>query len=107
MPGRIALVKRGTCFFSTKVNNAALAGAIGILVFNNAPGVVFTQLAAQTSIPYLLISDTLGNAFLGQLSQGDVVVHMNVVPEPSTFALIAMAMLSMFGFGMMRRRAEA
>ena len=29
------------------------------------------------------------------------------VPEPSTIALIAMALLSMFGFGMMRRRAEA
>jgi hypothetical protein len=28
-------------------------------------------------------------------------------PEPSTIALIAMALLSMFGFGMMRRRADA
>lgn len=29
------------------------------------------------------------------------------VPEPSTIALIAMALLSMFGFGAMRKRAEA
>lgn len=29
------------------------------------------------------------------------------VPEPSTVALIGMALLSMFGFGLMRRRAEA
>ena len=28
------------------------------------------------------------------------------VPEPSTFALIAMALLSLFGFGMMRRRGS-
>jgi hypothetical protein len=35
------------------------------------------------------------------------VVSINTVPEPSTIALIAMALLSMFGLGMMRRRAEA
>jgi hypothetical protein len=29
------------------------------------------------------------------------------VPEPSTLALFAMALLSMLGFGMMRRRADA
>jgi hypothetical protein len=29
------------------------------------------------------------------------------VPEPSTIALIAMALLSLFGLGLMRRRAEA
>jgi hypothetical protein len=29
------------------------------------------------------------------------------VPEPSTIALIAMALLSLFGLCMMRRRAEA
>lgn len=107
VPGRIALVRRGACFFSIKTNNAAAAGAIGILVFNNLPGIAFTQMAAPTGIPYLFISDTLGNAFLAQLSQGDVVVNMNVVPEPTSIALIAMALLSMFGFSMIRRRADA
>ena len=108
VPGNIALVRRGSCFFSIKTNNAAAAGAIGILVFNSSPGIVFTQMAGPTGIPFLLISGDLGNAFLAQLSQGeDVVVHMNVVPEPSTFALIAVVLLSMFGFGVMRRRAEA
>lgn len=31
----------------------------------------------------------------------------NDIPEPSTIALVAMAVLSLFGFGWMRRRAEA
>lgn len=34
-------------------------------------------------------------------------VATNRVPEPSTVALIAIALLSMFGFGMMRHRADA
>src|SRR5262245_34283919 len=32
--GRIALMQRGTCPFSLKVQNAANAGAVGALVFN-------------------------------------------------------------------------
>ncbi|RVX46928.1 aminopeptidase Y [Nonomuraea polychroma] len=37
--GRIALVQRGTCAFVTKIQNAAAAGATGIIVFNEGqPG---------------------------------------------------------------------
>ena len=36
--GKIALVDRGTCSFSIKVKNAQDAGAIGVLVADNAPG---------------------------------------------------------------------
>ena len=32
--GNIALVRRGTCDFVVKVNNAAAAGAIGVIIFN-------------------------------------------------------------------------
>jgi len=36
--GRIALVDRGTCAFAVKAKNAQNAGAIGVVVANNAPG---------------------------------------------------------------------
>lgn len=36
--GKIALVDRGVCTFAVKVKNAQLAGAIGVLVADNAPG---------------------------------------------------------------------
>lgn len=106
-PGNIALVKRGTCLFSDKTNNAAAAGAIGILVFNSVPGIALTQMVAPTGIPFLFLSGTLGNALFAQLALGPVEVHMTVTPEPSALALLAIALLSMFGFGMMRRRADA
>ena len=39
VPGRIALVQRGTCFFGVKVLNAQAAGASGVIIFNEGnPG---------------------------------------------------------------------
>ena len=34
VPGRIALIQRGTCFFIDKVKNAQRAGASAVLIFN-------------------------------------------------------------------------
>jgi Peptidase family M28/PA domain len=34
VPGRIALIQRGTCFFGVKVQNAQAAGASGVIIFN-------------------------------------------------------------------------
>jgi len=34
VPGRIALIQRGTCFFGEKVQNAQAAGASGVIIFN-------------------------------------------------------------------------
>jgi Zn-dependent M28 family amino/carboxypeptidase len=37
--GNIALIQRGTCTFQTKVENALLAGAVGVIIFNEGnPG---------------------------------------------------------------------
>src|SRR6266705_1477914 len=36
--GKIVVIDRGTCTFSTKIRNARDAGASGVLVVNNAPG---------------------------------------------------------------------
>src|SRR5437773_6622526 len=36
--GKLAIVNRGTCTFSTKVRNAIAAGAVGVLVINNVAG---------------------------------------------------------------------
>ncbi len=38
-PGNIALIQRGTCTFRAKVENAAAAGAVGVIIFNEGqPG---------------------------------------------------------------------
>ncbi|MHC4330967.1 MAG: M20/M25/M40 family metallo-hydrolase [Planctomycetota bacterium] len=39
-PGNIALIQRGTCYYSTKAEHAQNAGAVGVIIFNegNTPG---------------------------------------------------------------------
>lgn len=59
----IALIKRGTCNFSVKINNAAAAGALGVLIFtdNRAPGAMSIS---GTSIPAVMLNipGTTGDA---------------------------------------------
>ena len=41
MDGKIALIQRGACFFTSKVINAQNAGAIGVVIYNDhRPGTV-------------------------------------------------------------------
>lgn len=38
--GKVALIDRGTCNFDDKVKNAENAGAVGVIVANNVPGLI-------------------------------------------------------------------
>lgn len=40
LEGKIALIKRGTFSFAVKAQNAYANGAIGVIIYNNAPGIV-------------------------------------------------------------------
>jgi len=61
--GAIALIKRGTCTFSEKINTAEAAGAIGVLIFTDdrAPGAMSVS---GTNIPGVMldIPGTTGDA---------------------------------------------
>ncbi len=55
--GNIALIKRGTCNFIVKANNAVAAGASAVVIYNREPGEVsgtmgpeFTQTVVVTSV---------------------------------------------------------
>ncbi len=65
--GKIALVDRGSCNFTVKVHNAQLAGAIAVLVGNNAPGnpaaMGFTPPIPVITIPSLMINLDAANLF--------------------------------------------
>lgn len=58
--GKIALIQRGSLTFYDKTQNAAKAGAIGVIIYNNASGIVNGTLGQETAIPALGISDTDG-----------------------------------------------
>ena len=64
LTGAIALVQRGTCLFSVKVNNAQAAGAVGVIVYqldgvDDLYNVLYTP---GTAIPAALIGNTDGKS---------------------------------------------
>lgn len=64
--GKIALIDRGVCTFTTKVRNAQDAGAIGVLVVNNVAGdptaMAHDGTDPKPTIPAAMLSQGDGNA---------------------------------------------
>lgn len=82
-PGNIALIQRGTCYFSTKALNAQKADASGVIIFNEGqPGrteVIFGTLGGQgVNIPVVFTSFAVGEDLYNLDLAGDVTVHMDV-----------------------------
>jgi len=70
--GNIALMQRGKCFFATKADNAKAAGAVGIIIFNQANTDCWeiissscTWANALTSFGITLIEDNYTNCWFG------------------------------------------
>ena len=62
--GKIAVVQRGGSYYEAKARAAQEAGAIGMIVYNNQPGMVYMSITAWT-IPVAFISQADG-AYLAQ-----------------------------------------
>jgi subtilisin family serine protease len=77
----IALIQRGTLYFSDKVSNAMTAGARAAVVFNNTNGNFSGTLqTAGNWIPAIGISQADGQALLAALPASGTVVN---VPDPA------------------------
>jgi hypothetical protein len=85
--GSIALAQRGTpagfpggsCSFRIKTDNAIAAGASGILVYNNVPGVLngtLGEAGGLSAIPSFGLTQALGQSLLGQMGSGTVTMSM-------------------------------
>jgi subtilisin family serine protease len=67
--GAIAVIRRGTCTFTIKTNNAAAAGAVAVIIANNQAGVVAPSVPG-TTIPVFGVTQAEGDALrnFGQAS---------------------------------------
>jgi subtilisin family serine protease len=76
--GKIALVDRGTCTYPVKVKNCQTAGAIGVLVANNAEGwpSTMTGTDATITIPSMFTDLATGAALKGALATATVNVTL-------------------------------
>ncbi|MBP8227258.1 MAG: S8 family serine peptidase [Pararheinheimera sp.] len=57
---KIAVISRGTCSFSIKVNNAAAAGAVAVIVIQNSDGEPSIMSTPGVTIPAVMISKADG-----------------------------------------------
>jgi subtilisin family serine protease len=80
--GKIALIDRGTCNISEKVDKAANAGAVGTLIGLIAAGdaVSFSQGNGSNFVPSMVIQQSLANSIRSRLADGQTV---NVTLSPS------------------------
>ncbi len=67
--GKIAVVRRGACTFTTKIRNAQNAGAIGVVVVNNVAGDPIAMghdgTTPKPTIPAVMVEKNGGEAFIG------------------------------------------
>ena len=84
IPGRIALIQRGTCFYQVKAANAEAAGAVGVIIFNEGDttarmdAIQGTLGAPGISIPVVGTSFAIGQELYTLATGGGVTVHLEV-----------------------------
>jgi MYXO-CTERM domain-containing protein len=77
--GMIAVVDRGLCAFTLKVQNAQMGGATAVILINNAPGHVPSSpggTAPTVTIPLLSLSKEEGDLLKTNLAAGAVTAHL-------------------------------
>ena len=97
LAGRIALVRRGDCFFEDKIENADAAGAIAVIVYDDQPADELLLMGAigDTDIPAFFIGGNDGGALVAKAreSQPGASLHVTLDPfleaRPTNWAQVA------------------
>jgi len=91
MPGKIALVRRGVCYFTTKVMNAQNAGAVAAIVYNDHRDGTVTMGGPEigVTIPSVFILGSEGDALNAAVTADPTIVvnihcasETNFPPDP-------------------------
>lgn len=81
--GAIAVIRRGTCSFTIKVNNASAAGAIAVVIANNAAGAIIPSVPG-TTVPVFGVTQADGDALrnFGQANPTTTTAQITFPPLP-------------------------
>lgn len=82
--GSVVLVQRGEIAFSEKIANAVLAGAAGVVIYNNESGSFNGQLGEASRIPAAGISNEDGLALIDAINGGGLTVRLSVEARNDT-----------------------
>jgi subtilisin family serine protease len=88
--GKVALIDRGACNISAKVDRAAKAGAVGVLIGLVAPGdaVSFSLGSGDTFVPSLVITQATANTI-----KANIAAPVNVSVSPTVTVPLAGSMV--------------
>lgn len=91
LSAKVALIDRGSCAISLKVDAAARAGAIGVLIAMSAPGdaASFSFGGGTMFVPAVVIQQSLGNAI-----KANIAAPVNVTVDNSTQVKLVGSMAS-------------
>lgn len=79
--GQIAVIRRGSCDFAVKVNNAAAAGATAVVIVNNAPGPPeYMGSLAETTRPSVMVAQNKGNDLIDWYAAHPGVSMLQILP---------------------------
>ncbi|MFQ5948085.1 MAG: LVIVD repeat-containing protein, partial [Acidimicrobiia bacterium] len=75
-PSQLALIQRGGCFFSEKINNAEDAGYAGVVVFNDAArgDALVTMGGSPTNLPGVFVGHSTGLKIAGVADATELVL---------------------------------
>ncbi|MGI5310177.1 S8 family serine peptidase [Rheinheimera sp. WS51] len=93
---QIVLLSRGECSFTQKAENAQAAGAVGMILANNAPGVILMSMPGAT-LPSVSILQADGEAMLAAWQEGDEATITKSLKLTNTAAVNAMSDFSSRG----------
>jgi hypothetical protein len=79
--GGIAVIRRGTCSFAIKANNASAAGAVAVIIANNVAGVIIPSVPG-TTVPVFSVTQAEGDALrnFGQANPATATAQINFPP---------------------------
>jgi uncharacterized protein (TIGR03437 family) len=80
LTGQFVLVERGICAFTVKIANAAAAGAIGVVVYDNVSESLFGISSAGASIPSASITAADGANLISFLAANPGAVQIKLSP---------------------------
>ncbi len=76
--GKLALIERGGLTFRQKADNAAAAGALAAIIYNNQPGALGGTLGRPSPFPVVSLPGSEGQRLLELVRAGTVTAHLEV-----------------------------